>query len=182
MKRVAAMALAEKQNEGLIFENRTRATVNNILLDDEVNEAFDKIDGNITGVEWEAEAETREPATYTAQTFNNQYASILDEEGKKDNDNESTGVDNDGKITGVRHNNEIAGVDSNNESTESGSIGKNNEADELALIEEAIAEAERDITEATDPLVGTETENEETRNENVIHLALQVPIVEHTYN
>ena len=59
MKRVAAMDLAKKQNEGLIFENRTRATVNNILLDDEVNEAFDKIDGNITGVEWEEEAETQ---------------------------------------------------------------------------------------------------------------------------
>ena len=51
MKRVAAMALAEKQNEGLTFENRTVATLNDILPDDEENEAFDKIDGNITGVE-----------------------------------------------------------------------------------------------------------------------------------
>ena len=59
------MALAEKQNEGLIFENRTRATVNDILPGDEANEAFDEIDGNITGVEWYAEAETQEPATYT---------------------------------------------------------------------------------------------------------------------
>ena len=50
------MALAEKQNEGLIFENRTRATVNDILPDDEANEAFKQIDGNITGVEWETEA------------------------------------------------------------------------------------------------------------------------------
>ena len=91
-------------------------------------------------------------------------------------------MDNDGEITGVRHNNEIAGVDSDNESTESVSTGKNDEADELALIEEAIAEAERDIAEATDLLAGTETENEETRNENVIHPALQVPKVEHTYN
>ena len=55
MKRVAAMALSEKRNEGLIFENRTTATVNNLLSDDKSNEAFDKIDGNITGVEWEAE-------------------------------------------------------------------------------------------------------------------------------
>ena len=54
MKRVAEMALAEKQNEGLIFENRTGATVNNILTDDKANEAFDKIYGNITGVEREA--------------------------------------------------------------------------------------------------------------------------------
>ena len=55
MKRVAAMALAEKQNEGFIFENRTGATVNDILPDDEANEAFEKIDGNITVVDWEAE-------------------------------------------------------------------------------------------------------------------------------
>ena len=54
MKRVAAMAKTEKQNEGLIFENRTGATLNDILPDDKANEAFDKIDGNITGVEWEA--------------------------------------------------------------------------------------------------------------------------------
>ena len=57
MKRVVAMALAEKQNEGLIFENHTGATVNHILPNDEANEAFDEIDGDITGVEWEAEAE-----------------------------------------------------------------------------------------------------------------------------
>ena len=76
MKPVAAMALAKKQNEGLIFENRTVATVYDILPDDEANEAFDKIDGNITGVEWEAEAEPQEPATYTTQTFNNQYTAL----------------------------------------------------------------------------------------------------------
>ena len=35
MKQVVAMALAKKQNEGLIFENHTGATVNNILLGDE---------------------------------------------------------------------------------------------------------------------------------------------------
>ena len=34
MKQVAAMALAEKHNEGLIFENRTGSTVNDILPDD----------------------------------------------------------------------------------------------------------------------------------------------------
>ena len=54
MKRVTAMDLAKKQNEGLIFENRTGATVNDILPDDKANEAFDEIDGNIAGVEWEA--------------------------------------------------------------------------------------------------------------------------------
>ena len=50
-KHVAAMALAKKQNEGLIFENRTGATVNDILTDEEANEAFNEIYGNITGVE-----------------------------------------------------------------------------------------------------------------------------------
>ena len=34
MKRVAAMALAKKQTKGLIFEYRTGATVNGILLDE----------------------------------------------------------------------------------------------------------------------------------------------------
>ena len=85
---------SRKQNEGLIFENRTGATVNDILPDDEANEAFNKIEGNITGVEWEAEAETQEPATHTLQTYNNQYAALADEEENRDNNNESTGVDN----------------------------------------------------------------------------------------
>ena len=44
----------------------------------------------------------------------------------------------------------------------------------MALIEEAIVEAERDITEGTDILAGTETETEDTRNEIVIHPDLQV--------
>ena len=39
----------------------------------------------------------------------------------------------------------------------------------MSLIEEAIVEAERDIAEGTDILVGTETETEYTRDENVIH-------------
>ena len=67
-------------------------------------------------------------------------------------------------------------------STESGSTGATDKADELELIEEAIAESEQDIAEGTNLLSGTETETEETRNKNVIHLDLQVPTVEHTYN
>ena len=62
-------------------------------------------------------------------------------------------------------------MDSNNESAESGSTGATDEAEKLALIEEAIAEAERDIAETTDLLAGTETETEEAQNENVIHPA-----------
>ena len=52
----------------------------------------------------------------------------------------------------------------------------------MALIEEAIAEAERYIVEGTELLAGTETKTEDTRDENVIHPDLQVPTVEHTYN
>ena len=98
--------------------------VNDILPDDKANETFDEIDGNITGVEWEAETETQEPETHTPQTYNNQYAALADEEENEDNDNASTGVDNNGEITGVRHDDEITGVDSNNKSEESGSTGK----------------------------------------------------------
>ena len=52
----------------------------------------------------------------------------------------------------------------------------------MALIEDAIAEAERDVKEGTELLVGTETETEDTWGENVIHPYFQVPTVEHTYN
>ena len=91
-------------------------------------------------------------------------------------------MDNDGEIIGLLHEDEIIGVDSDNKSAESGSIGATDKSDELALIEEAIIEAERDIAEATDLLAGTETETEEAQNENMIHPSLQVPTVEHTYN
>ena len=52
----------------------------------------------------------------------------------------------------------------------------------MALIEEAISEAERGIAEGIELLSGNETETEETRDENVIHTDLQVSTVEHTYN
>ena len=67
MKRVATMALSKKQNEGLIFENHTGATVNDLLPYDKVNESFHKIDGNITGVEWDPETEIQE--TYSPRTI-----------------------------------------------------------------------------------------------------------------
>ena len=116
------------------------------------------------------------------QLNNNKYVALAGEEDNEGNNNKSTRVDNGGEITGVQHDNEITGVDSNNESAESGSTGATYEADGLAPIEEAIAEAEQDLEEGTDLLVGTETKTEEARNENVIHPALQVPTVEHTYN
>ena len=95
-------------------------------------------------------------------------------------------MENNREITGVRHDEEITGVDIDSESmgvkSESGSTGTTNEADEMALIEEAIAEAERGITEGTELLAGTETETEDTRGKNVIHPDFQVTKVEHTYN
>ena len=91
-------------------------------------------------------------------------------------------MENDSKITGMRHGGKIAGVDSDNKRSESGSTGATDKADKMALIEEAITEAERDIAEGTDLLAGTETGTEDTRNENVIHTYFQVTTVEHTYN
>ena len=82
----------------------------------------------------------------------------------------------------MQHNDKITGVDSDNESAESGSTGTTDEADKLALIEESITEVELDIVEGPDLLAGTETETKAARNENVMHPALQVPTVEHTYN
>ena len=112
----------------------------------------------------------------------NQYAALAGDEEDEENDTKITGVENDVKITGVRHNNKTIVVDSNYKNMESGSTGATDEVDEMALIEEAVLEAERDITEGTDLLAGTETETEDARNENVIHPYLQVLTVEHTYN
>ena len=92
MKRVAAMSLAEKQNKGLVFENRTGVTVNDILPDDEPNEEFDKLDRNNIGVDWEAEMEIQDPAAYMPQLNNNQYAALTGEEEDEGNDTKSTGV------------------------------------------------------------------------------------------
>ena len=96
---MAATALSKKQNEGLIFQNRTGTTVNDIMPDDEANKAFEKIDGNITGVEWEVEIQ--EPAAHTPQLNNNNYAALVGEEEDKDNVTKSTGVENDRETTGV---------------------------------------------------------------------------------
>ena len=123
---------------------------------------FNELDRNITGVEWEAEKEIQEPAKNILQINNNQYAALACEEDNEGNDNKITGVDNNREITGVRQDDEITGVDSNNEIRELGSTGATDEANELALNEEAIAEAEQDIAEANDLLSGTETETEET--------------------
>ena len=49
------MALAEKQNMGPLFLNRTGAMVNNIFPNDKGNKAFNKINGNIAGVDWKGE-------------------------------------------------------------------------------------------------------------------------------
>ena len=132
MKQVAAMALSEKQNGGLIFENRTGATVNDILPYDEANEVFDKIDENIPGVDWEAEIQ--EPEAHMPQLNNNKYAALTGKEDDEDNETESTGVGNDGEFTGVQHDDKTTGVDRNIESTVLGCRGATNKEDEMEII------------------------------------------------
>ena len=55
MKRLGVMALAEKQTEGPIFGNNFGLAVNVTMPDDDTNKAFREINGNISGVKWEAE-------------------------------------------------------------------------------------------------------------------------------
>ena len=155
--------------------------MNGTLIEDKANEVFNKIKGNIAGVEWEVEIQ--EPAVNMPKLNNNQYAALAgDEDDNKSWDDqekkrEIIGVQHDDKITGVDSDNRITGVNS-----EPGSTGATNKMDEMALIEEAIAETERDIAEGTNIIAGTETETEDTQNKNVIHPDFLVPIVEHTYN
>ena len=153
MKRVVEIALAQKLNKGLIFGNRTGSTVNDILPDDKENEAFKEIDWNITGVDWEAEIQ--EPAEHVPKLNNNKYVLLAGEEDNEDNDTKITRVENDGKITGVCHDEKITGVDIDHESTESEIIGATEKLDEMALVEEAIAEVEQDITEGADLIAAT---------------------------
>ena len=65
-------------------------------------------------------------------------------------------MENDIKIRGVRHDDKITVLDSDNKSlgvkSELGSTGATDKADEMAISEETIAEAERDIEEGTDIL------------------------------
>ena len=61
-------------------------------------------------------------------------------------------------------------------------MGATNEADEMALIDEAMSEADQDIAEGKELLSGTETETEDTQVQNMIHSDSQLPTVEHTYN
>ena len=45
------MALFEKQNKGIVFENRIGVAANDILTDDNTKEVFNEIDCNIAVVE-----------------------------------------------------------------------------------------------------------------------------------
>ena len=56
-------------------------------------------------------------------------------------------------------------------------MGETDEADKLALIEEATSEAERDITKGTELIAGNDTETDEARDKNLIRPDLQVPAV-----
>ena len=81
------MVLADKHNEGLIFEKRTGATVNNLLPDDKTNVERLSLAGNITSVEWDAETEIKYPATQIPQINNNQYAALAGEWNSENNGN-----------------------------------------------------------------------------------------------
>ena len=54
----------------------------------------------------------------------------------------------------------------------------------MAIIEEAVAEAERDIAEGTKPLAGIayEDRGEDARDKNLIHPKTQVATTENVYN
>ena len=56
---------------------------------------FNKIDGNISGVDWEAEIQ--EPEANMPQLNNNQYEALTGEEDNEENNTNSTGVENKGK-------------------------------------------------------------------------------------
>ena len=92
MKQVSPVALAEKQNKGYIFENRTGDMVNDILPDEKANEAFNKIDRNIAGVDWEVEIQ--DPAAHMPQLNKNKYAELAGDEDNEENDTRITGVQN----------------------------------------------------------------------------------------
>ena len=120
------MALAKKHNEGLIFENRAGITVNDILPDDNANEAFNKIDRSLTGVDWEAEPpeqEIKKAAVQIRHIKNNQYTALADDEDddknedEQENDTKSAEEENDSEITVVHHDNKSTVVDSGNEIT-----------------------------------------------------------------
>ena len=78
---------------------------------------------------------------------------------------------NDYKITGVKS--EITGIKE-----------KNDESDNMALIEEAIAEAKRDIAEGTKLLakIADEDRGEDAWDKNVIHPETQVATTDNVYN
>ena len=52
----------------------------------------------------------------------------------------------------------------------------------MALIKDAIVEAEQYIAEGTELLAGTEAKTEDTWDENVIHPDFKAPKEKHTYN
>ena len=81
------MALAKKQSEELIFDNRLGIAVDDILSDDGANKAFRKIEGNVAGLEWEAEI--LESEVHILRIHNNQYAALAedDDNGEEEHGN-----------------------------------------------------------------------------------------------
>ena len=56
--------MSKKRHKGVIFDYRLGIARDNILPDDDANEAFREIDGNIAEVEWEAEPLEAEEITW----------------------------------------------------------------------------------------------------------------------
>ena len=115
----------QEKNEEIFFENHS-VMVNNIFPDEDANKAFNKIDRNISVVDWEAEPpeqEIKEPVVHTLHINSNQYAVLADDEDDdkneddQENNTKSTGVGNNGEITGVQHGDKIKGVNRDIEST-----------------------------------------------------------------
>ena len=62
--------------------------VKNIFPDDEANEAFNKIDGSISGVEWEAEPpeqKIKKPSVHIPHLNKNQFAALAGNEDNEEN-------------------------------------------------------------------------------------------------
>ena len=100
----------------MIFENCTGIAVDDISPDDDVNEAFRKMDGNIAELEWgteplEAKPTETEPIEaiihnnqYMPLPYNNQYVPLAENYEDNEDNNESTGVEE--KNTGGDNNND----------------------------------------------------------------------------
>ena len=50
IERVTVMALSDKYNKEIVFDNRVEVTFDDIMPDDDAKNAFSKMDGNVARV------------------------------------------------------------------------------------------------------------------------------------